>query len=119
MDRRPSSARAHDAELARLRAWRVRQRSPNAASLFLAMGESMRRRARAAVGVGAAWESLCPPHLLAHTRIEGVRSGVLTIIVDDAPTRYALERSLRAGLEGALVRAAPTPLRRVRLRLAR
>jgi len=117
MDRKDRMAAARDAELGRLRAWRVRDRDRSASSLFRALGERLARTARQGGAAGAAWESCCPPALLDRTRVEGLRGGVLTIIAADAATRYALERALRGGVEAAVIRASAAPIRRVRVRL--
>jgi hypothetical protein len=118
MDRDARMAAARDAELERLRAWRLRERDRSAGALFRALGENLRRRERQGGAAGGAWEAACPPALLPSTRVEGLRAGVLTVLVDDAPSRYALERALRTGLEDAVIRASAAPIRRVRVRLA-
>ena len=117
MDRDDPMTGARNTELARLRAWRVRDRDRSASTLFQAMGERLARQARRGGAAGDAWEACCPPDLLGRTRVEGLRGGVLTVIAADAPTRYALERALRAGVEEAVIRAAAAPIRRVRVRL--
>ncbi|MFG0275966.1 MAG: hypothetical protein ACF8QF_13020 [Phycisphaerales bacterium] len=118
MDRDARMAAARDAELTRLRAWRVRGRNASAGALFRALGENLRRRERQGGAAGGAGGSASPPELLPRTRVEGLRAGVLTVLVDDAATRFALDRALRSGLENAVIRASAAPIRRVRLRLA-
>jgi len=118
MDRDARIAGARDAELGRLRGWRVREFSREASPLFLALRESLRRRERAGGASCSAWEAVCPQELLARTRVEGLRGGVLTVLAEDASTRYALDRALRTGLEETLIRTSAAPIRRVRVRLA-
>lgn len=65
------------------------------------------------------WTTLVPEDLAAHTRLQALRGGVLTVGVDSASHLYSLDRLLRAGLESKMINARPGPIfRRVRLVLA-
>jgi hypothetical protein len=68
--------------------------------------------------VGDAWLALVPADLLEHTRIDGLRGGVLEISVDSTAARFALDRLLRGGLEARLRSETSPPIARVRVRVA-
>jgi hypothetical protein len=56
-----------------------------------------------------------PETLRGRTALVGVSRGVLTVKVEDAGTKFELDRFLRSGGEAALVGRVPVGLRRVRL----
>ena len=115
----PSRAAASPAQLAgvqRLREARVRP----ARDLSLArdMDRALREAAALRQSVGgcaAAWASVVPPDLLAHTALEGVSRGVLSVRVPNASTRFALDRFLRSGGERAVIAASRSAISRIRL----
>jgi hypothetical protein len=63
------------------------------------------------------WEEVVPPELAVHTKLAGLRQGVLDVIVDSAPARYELDRHLRSGGEHALRARYRGTLRKIRIRL--
>jgi len=66
--------------------------------------------------LGELWESLVPSTLASHTRLNGLRRGVLSITVDSSAASFELDRLLRQGLtkelqqrfNGSLVRVKAT-----------
>lgn len=108
-------ARVADASVGRLRGLRVREgRDLSLASLA---GDARRyqRAARSLSGVARAWEAACPPALLPKTSIVSLTRGVLTIGVDGASTRYALDRAMRTGGLKALREASNAAITRVKM----
>jgi len=79
----------------------------------------LRRNERGAGRVADAWERSCPAEYIDRTSVERFAQGVLTIVVADAATRYALDRFLRSGGERTVIKASPAPIRKVRLRIGR
>ena len=110
-DDRDAAARLED--LRRRRARAAPERS--AGDALAGTVRELRRLERRLGGVAEAWQAVCPPDLVARTAIRSLRKGLLTIAVEDASTRYELDRLLRAGAERELARAATTTVRRVRL----
>lgn len=109
----PRPAQSH---LAKLRESRVRtERAQPLAGVFSAEARTLERERRRAAGVADVWNALCPPDLVNRTAIRSLRRGLLTIAVEDAPTRFELDRALRAGLEREIVRRCAAPVRRIRL----
>lgn len=82
-----------------------------------AMQRRFGRDARRFAGVGEAWCSMCPGHLLDRTAILGLSRGELRIAVADSAAMYELDRYLRGGGEAALARTSSAPMHRVRLSL--
>lgn len=104
--------------LDRIRAQRVRPaRDLALRSVVERSAAALRRAERGAGRVAGAWERVCPPEHLQKTAVERFASGVLTIVVADAATRYALDRFLRSGGERAVIESSPAPIRKVRLRI--
>ena len=63
------------------------------------------------------WQQLVPGELVEHTRLEGLRRGVLKVSVDSSSRLYELDRLLREGLAQQLIRSCGgSGLRRVHLR---
>ncbi|MCA9290016.1 MAG: DUF721 domain-containing protein, partial [Phycisphaerales bacterium] len=60
------------------------------------------------------WTELVPATLVDHTRISGIRRGVLHVVVDSSPLLYELNTRLATGLEGELRRRYRGTLLRVR-----
>ena len=64
------------------------------------------------------WQSLVPPALIEHTRLEGLSRGVLRVAVDSSAHLYELDMLLRQGLERRMIRQHKGPaFRRVQLRV--
>jgi hypothetical protein len=89
--------RVADASLDRLRGHRVRTPRDLSLSDLAAKAREYQRASKNLGGAARAWEAACPPALLARTRVVALARGVLTIGVDGASTRYALDRALRSG----------------------
>lgn len=110
-----------DPEAAALRLERLREarqrrgRDDALAPAFQRAARDLQRLQKGLAGVAEAWESVCPAELLERTAIRGIRRGVLTIGVADAPARYELERMLKGGAERELIRRCPMTVRKVRL----
>lgn len=76
---------------------------------------SLARRHKSLGGVAAAWMSVVPPDLAGPAELVSMARGVLTIRVQDAPARFALDRFLRAGGEREVQRASPVTLKKIKL----
>lgn len=64
------------------------------------------------------WQSLVPPELADHARLERLSRGVLHVAVDSSSHLYELDRMLRGGLERQMIGLYKGPgLRRIMLRL--
>ena len=61
------------------------------------------------------WETVLPDELAAHTRVTGIRGGVVRVSVDTSATAYELDRRLREGLEEQMRRAYGKTFVRVRI----
>lgn len=110
---RPSDA---DTRLAALRAARARrERDLSLGGLFDAARATLDRSRSRLGGAGDAWASCCPPGLAARASLVSLARGVLTVRVPDAPTRFELDRALRAGLENDVIARSRAPIRKVRV----
>lgn len=112
-ERDPAHAQAHLSKLRESRA--RRERAQPMGGVFADAARLLQRERRRAGGVADVWNALCPPDLAPRTAIRSLRRGVLTIAVEDAPSRFQLDRALRDGLERELIRRCAAPVRRVRL----
>ena len=65
------------------------------------------------------WESVLPDELAVHTRVTGLRSGVVQVTVDTSATAYELDRCLREGVEQQIRRAFGKTLLRVKITVGR
>jgi glycerophosphoryl diester phosphodiesterase len=95
-----------------------RKRTEPARAITESLGraaESLRAQQRKSSGLGAVWQTLCPTHLIDRTSVESLRRGTATIRVEDASTRFELDRWLRTGGLDDLIHASPAALRRVKL----
>lgn len=119
---RPRDTEPTPPELApidRLRPHRsVRDRAAGLGDAFAAEARTHKRTASRLDHVSELWDAMCPPGLIERTAPRAVARGVLTIAASDAPTRYAIDRALHAGLEREIIRACPMTVRRVRVVLA-
>lgn len=87
----------------------------SAGDLFARRGVELAGLERRIGGAARAWQSVCPAELLGRTSVRSVARGVVTIGVEDASTRFELDRLLRAGAERTFIRACAASVRRVRL----
>lgn len=95
-----------------------RDRTASVGPIADALGADLKRLERRIGGVAGAWTATCPPELIRRTSVEGISRGVLTIRVDDAGTRFEIDRWLRSGGERELVKKCPTTVRKVRVTIA-
>jgi len=63
------------------------------------------------------WQELVPEDLAMHTKLDGLRRGVLRVTVDSSSRLYELDRLLRGGVESELVSRHRGTLLRVQLRV--
>ncbi|QOJ00191.1 MAG: hypothetical protein HRU70_06700 [Phycisphaeraceae bacterium] len=84
------------------------------ADAFLEMGEAVARRARALSGVERAWSVVVPAAVGGRAVLRSFDRGVVMAEVGDAPSRFVLDRWLKAGGEAAL-RAADTRVKKVKV----
>lgn len=105
--------------LERLRKWRNRQERDYSLSFLQGQfKEQIARPHRQLSQVSALWGELVPADLVEHTRLEGLRRGILKVSVDSSSRLYELDRLLRQGLERQLIRSHKGGgLRKVRLRV--
>lgn len=83
-----------------------------------AIRKAMDRLSKRLGQVGDLWIELIPAEIAEHTRLEGMRGGVLEVAVDSQAARYALDRVLRSGAEATLRERAVPPVAKVRVRVA-
>ncbi len=104
------------ARLEQLRNWRARpDREVAIGSLIDAkLADAQRTRKRLGSFVEL-WETVLPDELAAHTRVTGIRGGVVQVAVDSSATAYELDRRLREGLEEQMRRAYGKTFVRVRI----
>ena len=77
------------------------------------------RPAKQLQAIARLWQELLPPDLLAHTRLESLRGGVLKVSVHSSSHLYELDRRLREGLRQQLIGRHRGPaFRRIQLRVA-
>ena len=63
-----------------------------------------------------AWNEFVPPQIREHTRLDGLRRGVLTVTVDSAAHRQELDAYVRCGLAQQLSASwKARPINQVRL----
>lgn len=99
-----------------LRKSRLRpERDLSVAAPLRAAADELRRSARGLGNVGSAWADLCPPTLVARTRVESLHRATLTIAVDDTAAKYVLDRWLREGGESVFLHACGAAVRRIKL----
>lgn len=76
---------------------------------------AIRRQKRAVGGIGRAWAAVLPDVLAEHVESIKVSRGTLTVRSTNAAGRYELDRWLRSGGRTALIEAATTTVRKVRV----
>ena len=103
-----------------LRAWRARPEREVAVGPLIESKLADARRAQKQLGSFVElWESVLPAELAVHTRVTGLRSGVVHVTVDTSATAYELDRCLREGLEQQMRRAYGKTLMRVKITVGR
>ncbi|MCH7797007.1 MAG: DUF721 domain-containing protein [Planctomycetes bacterium] len=106
--------------LEQLRGWRARPEPELAVGPLIAARLADARRAQKQLGSFVElWESVLPDELALHTRVTGLRSGVVHVTVDTSATAYELDRCLREGVEQQMRRAFGKTLLRVRITVGR
>ncbi|MCC6675768.1 MAG: DUF721 domain-containing protein [Phycisphaerales bacterium] len=80
-----------------------------------AFENDLARRHKSMGGIAAAWTAAVPDDLAAPAELVSMARGVLTVRVQDAPARFALDRFLRAGGEREVQRRSPVTLKKIRL----
>ncbi len=109
------------AAIARIQSLRAARARPNRAvslgTVLAGESHSLDDRHSRLGAVGEAWLATCPADLIARTAISKVSRGVVTVAVGDASARFRIDRALREGLEGELIRASKTPIRRVKVQV--
>ncbi len=104
------------AQIEQLRKYRQRrERDLSIAPLIGAMGDDARRTQRRLGALIDLWSQLVPGELEKHSRVVGVRGGVVQVQCDSSSTKYELDRLLRQGLEQELRRRYPSTLTKIRL----
>lgn len=86
---------------------------------FAELESGVRKQRRAVGGLWETWEGAlrgtgADQQLVERTSIVGMSGGVLTVRVQDAATKFALDRLLRSGGELAVVRLSGVALKRVK-----
>jgi predicted nucleic acid-binding Zn ribbon protein len=93
-----------------------RQRAvPLRESLAFLMKYTLGKRVRQLGRLTEVWEEVIPPGILEHTALEGMRGGVLTVLVDSSPHRFQLRQLLDGGLLAEIRTRFRGPLNKVRL----
>jgi predicted nucleic acid-binding Zn ribbon protein len=103
-------------DIEQLRNWRARPDREAAIGPLvearLADAERTRKRLGSFVEL---WETVLPGDLASHTRVTGIRGGVVQVSVDTSATAYELDRRLREGLEEQMRRAYGKTFVRVKI----
>ena len=94
-----------------------RDRDLSIAPLIGAMDGDARRTQRRLGALIDLWSQLVPGELEKHSRVVGVRGGVVAVQCDSSSTKYELDRLLRQGLEQELRKRYPSTLTKIRLSL--
>ncbi len=104
--------------LTRVRRYRVRpDRDISLSFLSDQFKRQIQKPYRQLGGVAAVWETLVPEDLAAHTRLESLARGILTVAVDSSARLYSLDAMLRQGLAPRLIEACRgASIRQIRLR---
>ncbi len=71
-------------------------------------------------GIAAAWEQIIPAELVAHTSLDGITRGTLSVTVDSSAHLYELRQLLLAGAQEQMLHACKRDgLRKISLKLGR
>ncbi len=92
-----------------------RERDLSITQLVGAMADDARRTHRRLGALIDLWSQLVPGELEQHSRVLGVRGGVVQVQCDSSSTKYELDRLLRQGLEQELRKRYPSTLTKIRL----
>jgi hypothetical protein len=99
--------------------WQQRQFGPPAVPLAqplaLLMKHTLGRRVRQLGRLAEVWEEVLPEELAAHTALDGLRNGTLTVLVDSSPHRFQLRQLLDGGLLAEIRARFSGALNKVRL----
>jgi hypothetical protein len=103
--------------LRRLGTWRARpERLASASGDLSGMAREIRRLEKSIGGATDAWIRIAPPALQAVARVDTLRGGTLTLVVDGSAAAFEVDRALRSGMEASLRMAIPG-LMRIRTRV--
>ena len=103
-------------QIEQLRKYRQRrERDLSIGQLVGAMGDDARKTQRRLGSLIDLWSELVPGEIEKHSRVLGVRGGVVQVQCDSASTKYELDRLLRQGLEQELRTRYPSTLTKIRL----
>jgi len=103
-------------QLHSLREWRGPPgREVSIASTIAQTADAARKTQRKLGQLGELWEALVPISLASHTRLNGLRRGVLSVTVDSSAASFELDRLLRQGLSSELQRRFNGSLERVKV----
>ena len=104
--------------LEQLRRWRSRpDRTVDLGSLIEARLKEAKRVQNTLGSFVELWETVLPDGLARHTKVTGLRSGIVQVTVDTSATAYELDRRLREGLQEQMRRAFGKTLVRVKIRV--
>jgi hypothetical protein len=98
--------------------WQQRQFGPPAVPLAHPLAlvmKPLRKIVRQLGPLAAIWEEVIPPGILEHTALDGLCSGVLTVLVDSSPHRFQLRQLLDGGLLAEIRSRFRGALNKVRL----
>ena len=84
---------------------------------FTRLARELRASNRQMGNAAEAWQTHAPESLRDSVRLESFKSGVLTVVVDNAATGFALDRALRGGLLADLRTHCKATLARVKHRV--
>lgn len=111
MDRTP-------ADLQRVAQRRARPEfDPSIGRIVDAIAGGARRDAKRLGTVAQAWTAIVPPEVCARCRLEALDRTILSVVADDAATRFEIDRMIRSGLVGRLQHETRGAISRVRVRV--
>lgn len=103
--------------LKRLGTWRAKpERLASATGDLSGMAREIRRLEKSIGAATDAWLRIAPPALQVVARVETLRGGTLTLVVDGSAAAFEVDRALRSGMEASLRMAVPG-LMRIRTRV--
>ncbi|MFO0873994.1 MAG: DciA family protein [Phycisphaerales bacterium] len=105
-------------ELRRIVAQRRRPEfNPSIAGMVAAIARTAKRDTQRLGAVAEAWLAIVPSTIVDRCRLESLERGVLSVVADDAATRFEIDRLLRSGLTARLQATTQGALSRVRVRV--
>lgn len=84
-------------------------------SLAVLMKHTLAKRVRQLSSLAEIWDQVVPAGIRDHTALENFSQGVLTVMVDSASHRFALQNLLRGGLQTEIQSRFPGAINRIRL----